>query len=200
MSDAAPRRPRTDNALAPQKDGDILHLIAQGDMKAAFALVMARYQAKVYRLCIAYLRDPTAAQDAAQDSLVRVWRTLPRYDGRAALSTLIYVITRNRCLSALSTRAARAPLNEPLEQAELDRLSAAGTQANRDLDTTLRQLVDELAQTTRRIVILYYFEEGSIAEISALVGLPVGTIKTHLFRARRLLRARLQELGLDLAK
>ena len=63
----------------------------------------------------------------------------------------------------------------------------------------MRQLVGELPDAARRIVMLYYFEEGSISEVSALVGLPEGTVKTHLFRARRQLRSRFEELGLDLA-
>lgn len=184
---------------AVQADGDILILIAGGDVAGAFTLVMARYQGKVYRLCVAYLRDTALAEDVAQDSLVRVWRALPRYDGRAALSTFIYVIARNRCLTALGTRVAVASLEEPAVQAEMDRRCATDVQAGRDLGHDLRQLVEELPDATRRIVTLYYFEERSVAAVSALAGVPEGTVKTHLFRARRQLRSRLDALGLDLA-
>ena len=187
MSDAESVWPQADGADVMQKDGDVLSLIAGGDVATTFALVMARYQGKVYRLCVAYLRDPAWAQDVAQDSLVRVWRALPRYDGRAALSTFIYVITRNRCLTALGGRRTEASLCESAVQTET---------ARQDSGDALRQLVDELPDTTRRIVMLYYFEDESITEVAALVGLPDGTIKTHLFRARRVLRSRLKVLGM----
>ena len=195
MSDAA-ARPDAD-APPSQADADILRLVAGGDVAAAFALVMQRYQAKVYRLCVAYMRDATLAEDVAQDSLVRVWRALPRYDGRAALSTFIYAITRNRCLTALGNRNANAASTQPASQAEIDCRPSPAIQAERDVGHTIRQLVDELPDTTRRIVMLYYFEEASVAETSALTGLPEGTIKTHLFRARRQLRTRFTALGLD---
>jgi len=65
---------------------------------------MERYEQKVYRLCCSILRNPDQAEDAAQESLVRVRRALPRYDSRASLSTSIYTITRNRCLTAIERR------------------------------------------------------------------------------------------------
>jgi RNA polymerase sigma factor (sigma-70 family) len=179
-----------------QADDDILRHIASGDVKAAFTLLMAQYRGKVYRLCVAYLRDPTVAQDVAQDSLVRVWRALPRYDGRTALSTYIYVITRNRCLTALATRSAGISMSEPWVQAEMDRRHAHDQQAARDLGQTLRQFVEQLPDPARRVVTLYYFEEESLAEVSALLGMPEGTVKTILFRARRQLRARFEAQGM----
>ena len=170
--------------------------IASADFGSAFTLLMARYQGKIYRLCVAYLRDPSFAQDVAQDSLVRVWRALPRYDGRTALPTYIYVITRNRCLTALGTRPRSISLSEPSAQAEMDRLSAPNGQADRDVGESLRRFVELLPDATRRAVTLYYFEEESVAEVSALLGMPEGTVKTVLFRARRQLLARFEAQGM----
>jgi RNA polymerase sigma-70 factor (ECF subfamily) len=178
------------------RDSDIVEFIRGGQLVEAFDLVMRRYEAKVYRLCLSYVRSPAIAQDAAQESLVRVWRALAKYNGRASLSTWIYAITRNWCLTSLSATRRNVSLSEADVQAEVDLLTAPDLQATQDRGQVMRQLVDELPESTRRTVALYYFEEQSVSEVAERTGLPVGTIKTHLFRARAQLLARLEALGL----
>jgi len=181
---------------SPQRDADIVARIDAGDLTRAFDMVMQRYESKVYRLCFTFMRNRAPAQDAAQESLVRIWRALPKYDGRAALSTWIYAITRNWCFTALGSKRRTVSLSEVAVQAEVDALAAPDGHDARDQGQAMRQLVDQLPEMTRRIVTLYYFEEQSVAQVSELVGLAHGTIKTHLFRARATLLARLESLGL----
>ena len=69
------------------RDQDIVELLRGGAIEPAFERLVDRYERKVYRLCCSLLRDPDQAQDAAQESLVRVWRALAKYDQRASLST-----------------------------------------------------------------------------------------------------------------
>src|SRR6185437_2445541 len=95
---------QTAGTRAADKDQDVVGLLRAGTAERAFALLLPRYEQKIYRLCCALLRDRSQAEDVAQESLVRIWRMLHRYDGRAALSTWIYAITRNRCLTALERR------------------------------------------------------------------------------------------------
>jgi RNA polymerase sigma-70 factor (ECF subfamily) len=186
----------TPSAAPDRPDADIVQAIEAGELARAFARVMDRYEGKVFRLCVAYLADHALAADTAQDSLVRIWKALPRYDGRAALSTFIYAITRNRCLTALGRRPAPLSLDEPAVAVQVDRMAGGDAQSARDQGATLRRLVDDLPEVTRRVVVLYYFEEESVAEVADLTGLPEGTIKTHLFRARASLLARFEALGL----
>src|SRR5689334_2229591 len=89
-------------SAAAARDQDIALLLASGATDAAFDLIAARYAPKVYRLCLAMLRAPAAADEAAQDSLLRAWRALSGYRPQSgALSTWLYAITRNRCLTLL---------------------------------------------------------------------------------------------------
>jgi RNA polymerase sigma-70 factor, ECF subfamily len=81
---------------ASQRDRDIAELLQGGSHGPAFDRLLERYERKVYRLCCSLMRDPDQAADAAQESLLRVWKALPGYDQRASLSTWIYTITRNR--------------------------------------------------------------------------------------------------------
>lgn len=181
---------------AAERDRDVVLLIESGELTEAFERIMQRYEAKVFRLCVAYVRDPVLAQDAAQESLVRLWRALSKYDGRAALSTWIYAITRNWCLTSLSKRREPISLDDAAIQNEIDALAVPASQPGLDQAQAIRQLVAELPEMTRRIVTLYYFEEQSVGAVAELVGLAEGSVKTHLFRARTRLRTRLEALGL----
>ena len=178
------------------RDQDIVALVRTGAVERAASLLLERYEGKVYRLCCALLRDRTQAEDAAQDSLVRVWKALARYDGRAALSSWIYAITRNRCLTALQRRRAL----ESLEA--LSDVPAAETLANpaerRDgRAAQLRALLDRLPERSRRVLLLYYYEERSVSEVAHMLGCPQGTVKTHLHRARAMLAEMLKRRGLS---
>ena len=179
------------------RDADIVLLIRAANLEKAFELIMQRYESKVYRLCLALLRDHAQAQDAAQESLVRLWRALARYNDRAALSTWIYAIARNWCLTCLSSRQRTVSLHETPVQAEVDAMAAPDVQGALEQGQVIRQMVEELPEMSRRIVTLFYFEEQSVALVAEALGLPQGTIKTHLFRARAALLARLQRLQLE---
>ena len=182
------------------QDRDILALLQSGAVEPAFQLTLARYQDKVYRLCCALLRDPSAAEDAAQESLVRIWKAIGSYDGRASLSTWIYAITRNRCLSALARRRELASLSDAAIEAEaeaqLQQLDA-GESESQDLSASLRELVELLPERYRRTLLLFYYEDRSVSEVASMLGMPEGTVKTSLFRARAALTEQLRRRGLD---
>lgn len=177
------------------EDTGVLALLQGGSRTQAFERVLERHAASIYRLCVALLRDPAQAEDVAQDVLIRIWKALPGYDGRAALSTWIYAITRNRCLTAISRRRDLASLSEPEIAAEAEAavpVAATGDSAAQ----LLRELVAALPERYRRAVTLYYFEDRSVPEVAAMLGTPEGTVKTNLYRAREALLAQLGTLGL----
>jgi RNA polymerase sigma-70 factor (ECF subfamily) len=186
-------------ASAASDDSDVVELLRASGRERAFALLLPRYERKVFRLCCALLRNPTQAQDAAQESLVRIWKALPGYDGRASLSSWIYTITRNRCLTAIERRRAHAALSD----SELDLESQAAEVAlgpeseSEERSAQLRELIDLLPERARRTLVLFYFEQRSISEVAQQLGCPEGTVKTHLFRARAALAALLKQRGLD---
>jgi RNA polymerase sigma-70 factor (ECF subfamily) len=180
---------------AAERDRDIVELLRKVGRDAAFEELLRRYESKVYRLCCALLRDRAQAEDAAQESLVRVWKALDRYDGRASLSSWIYAITRNRCLTALEKRRSLDSLDELGEEAEFG-LPATG-QPDDGRAEQLLGLVELLPERLRRALVLYYYEERSVNEVALMLGCPEGTVKTLLFRARAALGQLLQRRGLD---
>lgn len=182
-------------APAAPVDATILALLRSGDSAGAFEALADAFERRVYRLCHAFLRDPAQAEDAAQDTLIRVWRALPGFDGRAALSTWIYAIARNRCLTAISRRRDLLSLSEPDVAALAD--AAAHAEDPQAPEGLLRELVDGLPERYRRPTVLFYYEDRSVAEVATQLGLPEGTVKTNLFRARAALHAQLERLGIQ---
>ena len=181
-------------------DCDILALLQSGAVGPAFQLTLGRYQDKVYRLCCALLRDPSAAEDAAQESLVRIWKAIGGYDGRASLSTWIYTITRNRCLTAIERRRELASLSDDAVAAEAElQAHTMGAADDEPLEGAelLRELVDLLPERYRRTLTLFYYEDRSVSEVAGMLGMPEGTVKTNLSRARAALAEQLRRRGLS---
>jgi len=182
---------------AAERDREIVELLAGGRREAAFGLLVERYEVKVYRLCCALLGVAADADDAAQESLVRVWKALAGFDGRASLSTWIYTITRNRCLSSLERRREHGSLSDEATALEADAQRHAPAPEAGDHLALLRELVDGLPQKYRSTLTLFYYEDRSVAEVAQMQGVPEGTVKTNLFRARALVLEQLRKLGLD---
>lgn len=181
---------------ATERDRDIVDLLQKGGRDRAFEELLRRYEGKVYRLCCALLRDRAQAEDAAQESLVRVWKALDRYDGRASLSSWIYAITRNRCLTALERRRQFDSLDELGEEAEVGFHAPIGEPCDGRTEQLLG-LVELLPERLRRALVLYYYEQRSVSEAALMLGCPEGTVKTLLFRARAALAEMLKRRGLD---
>ena len=184
-------------ADAANRDSDVAELLRAGHHERAFTALLQRYEGKIYRLCCALLRDRMQAEDAAQESLVRIWKSLAGYDGRASLSSWIYAITRNRCLTALERRKVMDSLSDDATETEVAALASADDGSPDDRTEQLRELVESLPERLRRTVVLYYFEERSTSEVAAMLGCPEGTVKTHLHRARAALASELERRGLS---
>jgi len=153
-------------------------------MAEEFDGIVRDYQDKIFRLAYSILEDRAAAEEAAQDALVRIWRGLPRFRGDSSLSTWIYAITRNTCLTAIGRRPPRTDsLEEPEPRREAERRMGTGWFAPAGPDLTA--LLDQLPAKYRQVVTLFYMQEKSYDEVASMLDLPVGTVKTYLFRARK---------------
>jgi RNA polymerase sigma-70 factor (ECF subfamily) len=167
-------------------DDAIVQLIQAGRAEEAFERLVPAYRRRVFGLAFSVLRDRAAAEDLAQEVFVKLWQALPRYDGRAKLSTWIYAITRNAAISALRSRRRSVSMSDPAVFEEVESRDAAPETG--DDDASLWREVHALPEKQRQAVILYYQEERSVEEVAEMMGLPLNTVKTHLHRARAALR------------
>lgn len=169
-------------------EADIQQQLAAHQYGAAFELLLARFQDKVFRLAFSMMRNETQAEDVAQDVFVKIWKALPGYHGSASLSTWIYTITRNTCLTELKKRANRptVSLHEPEMEAVRDTIPAlqtADAEAGAEMD--LAELLADLPEKYRQVITLFYLEQKAYEEVAAMLGIPLGTVKTLLFRAKK---------------
>jgi RNA polymerase sigma-70 factor (ECF subfamily) len=205
MSEASPRvyadapaSAKGEMSEAAARDADVTALLKDGRHVEAFTELVERYEAKVFRLCCALLKDGALAQDMAQETFLRVWRALDCYDPAiGAFSTWIYAIARNRCLTALEREPAHShSMSDPDVWDQVGQIAATATVNDAASLAWLRQQVDALPANLRSSLTLFYYEDRSVSEVAAMLGLPEGTVKTHLHRARAALHDELQKRGL----
>jgi RNA polymerase sigma-70 factor, ECF subfamily len=169
-------------------DEDIRRCLAAGQYHEAFECLAERYSAKVFHLAYSMMGNETQAEDLAQDILLRVWKGLPAYHGGASLSTWIYTIARNTCLTEL-TRRARHPtvsIDEPDFAAAMDRVPALqSSDPESGLELDVRQMLSQLPEKYRQVIMLFYLEQKSYEMVADLLGMPLGTVKTFLYRAKK---------------
>jgi RNA polymerase sigma-70 factor (ECF subfamily) len=170
-------------------DEAIIQCVQAGRGQEAFERLVPAYRRRVFGLAYSILRDRAAAEDLAQEVFVKLWQALPRYDGRAQLSTWIYAITRNAAVSALRARRRSVSLSDAAVMAEVEALAAEP--AAEPGDPELRRRIESLPEKQRQAVTLYYLDERTVEEVAEMMGLPANTVKTHLHRARASLAAAL---------
>jgi RNA polymerase sigma-70 factor, ECF subfamily len=172
-------------------DADVQALLEKRRYARAFERLLELYEVKVFRMAVMYLKDPGRAEEVAQDIFLKLWQSLPGYDGRAAPSTWLYTIARNTCLSAVRSEARRrtSRLDEIAEPAASD--SPADSDAFRRIE--LRRGLERLPEAQREAICLFYLQEKSIGEVARMLNLPEGTVKSHLHRARAALAVMMKE-------
>jgi RNA polymerase sigma-70 factor (ECF subfamily) len=166
-------------------DEDVRQLLQRRKYDEALERLLDLYETKVFRMALSMLKDRARAEDVTQDVFLRLWRALPSYDGRAAMSTWLYTIARNTGLSAVRAERYRktAPLDEASEPA------AATTTPEH---VALEQHLSRLPEIQREVVTLFYLEDKSVKDVAEMLDLPEGTVKSHLHRARRALGAMME--------
>jgi RNA polymerase sigma-70 factor (ECF subfamily) len=152
---------------------------------AAYRILVERHRGRVYGLALRIVRSAPDAEEVAQDAFVRAWLGLREYRGDATFATWLHRIVARRALDRAAILRGRRTREESLEH--LDAPVVAGTAPSRG-SRRIARLMETLPDTQRGVVTLFYFEERPVAEIARALMIPEGTVKTHLARARAVLR------------
>jgi RNA polymerase sigma-70 factor, ECF subfamily len=167
---------------------EVRALLRAGQYPEAFDRLLELYKDKVFHLALSILRNQSHAEDAAQEAFVRIWRGLPGYHEGASLSTWIYTIARNTCLTELRKRRAHptVSLQGPEEDCVAEQIAAiASPDTNAAANLDVATILSALPEKYRRIVALFYLEQRAYEEVSVMLNIPLGTVKTLLFRAKK---------------
>ena len=187
-------RARRDTRIGPALDRSLIDRARNGDLDAFDIIVRARMEA-VYRLTSAILGDEPDARDAAQETFVAAWRQLPRLREPDRFDAWLQRVAVNAARMTLRARGRRRIREIPTSSvAAIADASAPEPSADRDarrLDAALGRLPIE----QRAILVLHHLEDRPLAELAAILDVPVGTAKSRLFAARRALAALLGRDG-----
>jgi RNA polymerase sigma-70 factor (ECF subfamily) len=178
-------------------DGDDRQLVERcraGD-DHAFAELVDSYKDLVYGLIYRMVADRTVAEDLAQDVFLKVHRGLPYFRGEARLSTWIFRIVQNVCVQARGRGALEEPLEGTARPDAPAREFGRRDEAFAAVETRdrLAKALAKLPENYRLLVVSHYLRGVQYEALAEALNLPLGTVKTHLHRAKRQLRLLLEE-------
>ncbi len=171
----------------------------------AFAALVSRHQRSVYNLLARMLRNPALAEELAQESFLKAYTHLRSFNPEYKFANWILRIAHNAAIDVLRQRGpqvvsideAASGGQRPIEETVVDPRSdeAERRVERRDLSQLLGAALDQLRPDYRRVIVLRYQQDLGYEEIAAIAGEPVGTVKSHLHRARAEMAAFLTKRG-----
>lgn len=186
-----------------EADAKLVARVQQGD-KAAFDLLVLKYQRKILRLLSRMLRDQTDIEDVMQEAFIKAYRALPQFRGESAFYTWLYRIAINTARNWMSSQGRRpsSPNGNQTEEGEtfdeIDNLTDNNTPesmlASREIAESVNMTIQELPQELRTAIVLREIDGLSYEEIAEAMSCPIGTVRSRIFRAREAIAAKLRPI------
>ena len=176
--------------------------VQQGD-KTAFDLLVIKYQHRIIQLVNRYVKDPSEAQDIAQEAFIKAYRALANFRGDSAFYTWLYRIAINTAKNYLVSRARRhsefeVDVTEAEQVYNAPQLKGLDTPdqelQNDEIIKAISSAMEKLPEDMRDAIMLREFEGMSYDEIALAMDCPVGTVRSRIFRAREAIDKKLQPL------
>ena len=163
---------------------------AQSGDTSAFASLVTEHSTLVYNLALRILNDPQEAEDVAQETFVRAWQALPRFRADSRLRTWLYRIATNLCYNRLPHLKRELAALDPDTEIDLpgDRQGVEDALVSAEIIEQVNTAVNRLPESYRLLIILRHIHGLSYAEIAAVADMPLGSVKTGIYRARQQLR------------
>jgi RNA polymerase sigma-70 factor (ECF subfamily) len=185
-----------------QSDLALVERVQRGE-RAAFDVLVLRYQHKVLKLVLRYIRDPMEAEDVAQEAFIKAFRAIGSFRGDSAFYTWIYRIAINTAKNALVSRKRRlvdtsVDVHDAEGGALEERLTDGETPEHLaltdEIQRTVNRAMGELPEDLREAIVLREIDGLSYEEIAAAMECPVGTVRSRIFRAREAIDRRLRPI------
>jgi len=187
--------PGTVTSPVELEDAQLVTASKNGDQDA-FSLLVQRYQRRVFNLVFRMLQNYEEASEITQEAFLAAWQGLRSFRGEARFSTWLYRIAYNCALKQLEARKREQALHLALQAEQtFEEDGHTGQTAHLEMLDNQEMVQEQLSQLPpkyRIVLILRHLQDMSYEEMAEVLTMPIGTIKTHLFRARNLLKERLQ--------
>lgn len=180
-------------SLDQDADKELVHQVQQGN-KRAFDLLVLKYQRRIMRLLAQMINDPAEVEDVAQETFIKAYRALPQFRGDSSFYTWLYRIAINSARNWQAASKRRPlPLNEyqneegetfSVESTLTDHTTPESELVSRQVASTVKTAIDQLAPELRTAIVLREIEGLSYEEIAQAMNCPIGTVRSRIFRAR----------------
>lgn len=177
-------------------DRQLIRRIAGRDQSALKAL-LGRHQLRVYRFVLRIVRREAVAEEVANEVFLEVWKNAGNYEGRSSVGTWLLSVAHNRAVSALRKRREESWDEDAAGALEDEGDDPEVSLQKIDKAEQMRQCIAGLSAEHRTIIDLVYYHEKSINEVSEILEIPLNTVKTRMFYARKKLSELLQAAGID---
>jgi len=181
---------------AGSRDRELVERVRNGD-DHAFELLVLAYQERIFRLVRRLLRDRDQVQDLAQEIFLRAYRSLEGFRGQSTFYTWLYKIALNTCRNYYRSMGRRpegsvVESESILDNIESNRVNPEKEAFRTEFWDTVKGSLHELPPEQREAIVLCDLEGLSYEEMSNVIGIPVGTVRSRVFRGRRALQQRLE--------
>lgn len=184
-------------------DAKLVARVKAGD-KAAFDLLVLKYQRKILRLLSRMLRDQSEIEDVMQEAFIKAYRALPQFRGDSAFYTWLYRIAINTARNWMASQS-RRPSSPRLHQSEdnetfdeidnlIDNNTPESLLASREIAESVNETIQALPAELRTAIVLREIEGLSYEEIAQAMGCPIGTVRSRIFRAREAIASKLRPI------
>jgi RNA polymerase sigma-70 factor (ECF subfamily) len=176
-----------------EQDDIALVVASQAGDQEAFSLLVQRHQRRVFNIVFRMLQNYEETNEVTQETFLAAWQGLKTFRGDARFSTWLYRIAYNCSLKQLELRKRDWALQSAMEEEHNSSEEQISTKLEtQDRQRVVREHLLQLPTKYRAVLILRHLQDMSYEEMAEILTMPIGTIKTHLFRARNLLKERLE--------
>jgi RNA polymerase sigma factor (sigma-70 family) len=184
---------RQKSVMMQTEELQIIERVQRGDTNA-FSILVTKYQDVVFSIALKVLKNRNDAEEIAQETFIKAFRSISSFRGKSKFSTWLFSIAYNTCITSVrkkkfpTTSIDQVQLND--EEEDWDDFDLTGEERSKMLEMSLKKLPED----DYTLVILYYYEEQSIEDISRIAGLSESNVKVKLHRARKKLHLIMSDL------
>lgn len=180
-------------STSAEQDDAALVIASQAGDQDAFAVLVQRHQRRVFNLVYRMLQQYDEANEVTQETFLAAWQGLRSFRGDARFTTWLHRIAYNCALKQLEQRKKDNALQVAMQAEAVDSDERIGAELEaHDRQALVREHISTLPAKYRVVLVLRHLQEMTYEEMAEILTMPIGTIKTHLFRARNLLKERLE--------
>ena len=161
----------------------------------AFSLIAAKYQKRVYSLGMSFFKNHDDSEDFVQDIMLKTFSALPKFRGESSFSTWLMRIAYNSAINSVKRKREFVSAFDDFEIKTND-LTPEERQIQNCVKNSIRWAVSSLPEKYRICIDLYFFYDMPYADIESVTGIPVNTIKSHIFRSKKILKTELEHQGI----